>query len=446
MVPGTLMPTQKISCHFVSAGALCVLLASFAWPQQMTNFDRGRAQAILQAIATDVRKHYYDPKLHGLDWDAKVDEAKKKIDSTQSFNMAMSHIAALLDALDDSHTFFLPPQHAYWHDYGWQYQMIGSHCYIIRVRPESDAETKGLKAGDQILGINGYSPSRDNLWKMQYVFTILRPQAALRLNIRTPTGEERQLDVLAKIREHKKITDLVGGNGNDIWDLVREEEAEEHRMKARAVEMGDELMILRLPLFGSSEVDRMIDKARKHKALIVDLRGNPGGSVETLKSLVSGVFEKEVKVCDRVGRKENKPMVAKPRHNPFTGKLVVLVDSRSASASEVFARVVQLEKRGVVLGDLSSGSVMESQRYGEKMGMDTVVFFGASITDADLIMTDGKSLEHTGVVPDERAVPTAADLAIGRDPVLADAAETLGVKLSAEDAGKMFPYEWPSEN
>ncbi|MGB9071904.1 MAG: S41 family peptidase [Terriglobales bacterium] len=440
------MEPQTIGRQFASAG-LCVLLASFAWPQQMTSFDRGRAQVILQVIASDVRKHYYDPKLHGLDWDAKVDEAKKRIDSTQSFNMAMSHIAALLDTLDDSHTFFLPPQHAYQHDYGWQYQMIGGHCYIIRVRPKSDAEAKGLKAGDEILAINGYSPNRDNLWKMHYVFTILRPQAALRLNIKTPAGGERQLDVLAKIREHKKITDLTGGNaGNDIWDLVREEEAEEHRLKAHAVEMGDELMILRLPLFGSSDVDRMIDKARKHKALIVDLRGNPGGSVETLKSLVSGVFEKEVKVCDRVGRKENKPMVAKPRHNPFTGKLVVLVDSRSASASEVFARVVQLEKRGVVVGDPSSGSVMESQHYDEKMGTDTVVFYGASNTDADLIMTDGKSLEHSGVVPHERAVPAAGDLASGRDPVLAHAAETLGVKLSAEDAGKMFPYEWPPEN
>jgi carboxyl-terminal processing protease len=447
LIPGVTMLTQEISCKFAGAAVLCVALASFAWSQPITSFERDRAQAILQVIASDVRKHYYDPKLHGLDWDAKVAEIKQKIATAQSFNMAMSHVAALLDALDDSHTFFLPPQHSYRHDYGWQYQMIGSACYVIRVRPKSDAETKGLKAGDQILAINGYAPSRDNLWKIQYVFNILRPQASLRLNIRTPAGDERQLDVLAEIHEHKKVTDLTGGNaGNDIWDLVREEETEAHRMQPRAVEMGDELMILRLPLFGFTEVDRIIDKARKHKALIVDLRGNPGGGVEMLRTLVGGVFEKEVKICDRVGRKENKPMVAKPRHNPFTGKLVVLVDSRSASASEVFARVVQIEKRGMVVGDSSSGSVMESQHYEEKNGTTTVVFYGASITDADLIMADGKSLEHTGVIPNEPAVPTAADLASGRDPVLAHAAEALGVKLSAEDAGKMFPYEWAPKN
>jgi C-terminal processing protease CtpA/Prc len=88
---------------------------------------------------------------------------------------------------------------------------------------------------------------------------------------------------------------------------------------------------------------------------------------------------------------------------------------------------------------------MEAKRYSYKSGMDIVVFFGASITEADIVMTDGKSLERVGVTPDQIVLTTAADLAAGRDPVLARAAETLGVKLSPETAGKMFPYEWPAQ-
>jgi len=443
------MTSHQHICRFLAVFIACALIASvaFSQQQQISSFDRERAENMLRLVASDVRKNYYDPKMHGVDWDAKVAETKQKIEHAPSLNMALSNIAALLDSLDDSHTFFLPPSHAYWHDYGWQYQMIGTRCYVIRVRPKSDAETKGIKPGDEVLAINGYTPDRGNLWKMEYVYNILRPQSGLHLKLQSPSGEQRELDAMAKMREHKRITDVSGVAGGDIWNVIRDQEDADHLMRARFMEISDDLMILKLPgfFYTESEVEKIIDKARKHKALIVDLRGNLGGSVDTLRFLASGVFEKDVKLCDRVGKKDNKPTLVKASRHPFTGKLVVLVDSRSASASEVFARVVQLEKRGVVIGDVSSGSVMESRHFEESSGTDTLVFYGASVTEADLIMSDGKSLEHKGVIPDETVLPTGEDLAAGRDPVLARAADVLGVKLSTENAGKLFPYEWTLE-
>jgi C-terminal processing protease CtpA/Prc len=62
-----------------------------------------------------------------------------------------------------------------------------------------------------------------------------------------------------------------------------------------------------------------------------------------------------MKIADRVKRKDVTVLETKSWHGPVTGKLV---DSEPASASELFARVMQLEERGMIVGDVSSGSVM----------------------------------------------------------------------------------------
>jgi C-terminal processing protease CtpA/Prc len=422
--------------------ASVLLLVRNARAQEMSKLDRARAEDMLKIVANDVNKHYYDRSFHGVDWDAKVQEAGQKIDRETSLGMALSHIAAALDTLNDSHTFFVPPQRPVRARYGWEFEMVGGQCFVTQVQPGSDAETKGLKPGDQVLAINGYTPTRENLWKMQYAYRILRPQPGLKITLRSPSGEERQAEVMTKFRQKARVEDLTG---NGIWDLVREAETEQRFTRPRTKEVGDDLLVIKLPefLLTHQDAEDLIHKANKRQLLIVDLRGNPGGAVESLEFLLGGVFDHEIKIADQVERDKTKPLTAKSMGGgAFRGKLAVLVDSKSASAAELFARTVQLEKRGVVLGDRSSGSVMEAKEYSYKVGDDIVVFFGASITAADLVMADGKSLEHTGVTPDQIVLPTAADLASGRDPVLSQAAAALGVKLSAEEAGKLFPYEW----
>lgn len=57
-------------------------------------------------------------------------------------------------------------------------------------------------------------------------------------------------------------------------------------------------------------------------------------------------------------------------------------------------------------------------------------------------MKDGKSLEHTGAVPDEVVLPTAQDFAEGRDPALSRAAALAGVNIDPAAAGKLFPFKW----
>jgi len=69
-------------------------------------FERDEVMQMLNTISDDVRKHYYDPKLHGIDWSANVKNFQQRIDNAASLNRGLSEVAAALDVLNDSHTFF----------------------------------------------------------------------------------------------------------------------------------------------------------------------------------------------------------------------------------------------------------------------------------------------------------------------------------------------------
>ncbi len=404
--------------------------------------DRERALGILDAISKGIQNLYYDPKMKGLDWNAVVSNAKVKIAESNSLNEALTQIAVAVDTLHDSHTVFEPPTRPYHLDFGFDYQTIWSLCFVTRVRPGSDAEAKGLKPGAQVLKINGTAPNRQNLRSIEYLDYVLNPRPEMNLEVQFPSGENQKMDIKAQMA---LSTDIVYRPGAGVrYDVIRQNQNVERRMRMQYVQIGD-VVILKFPWFFYDADDFYIlsGKIRKGKALIVDLRGNPGGAVDTLKYFIGMFFDHDVKLYDKVERKKTSPEIAK-RERPiyFPGKVTVLVDSGSASAAEIFARVIQLEKRGTVIGDRTSGSVMEATSfYFASSGVD----YGAEVTFADLIMTDGKSLEHNGVNPDEVALPQPDDLRSGRDPVLAHAAQELGVTLSSEAAGKLFPYEWPKD-
>lgn len=424
------------------AGTVVIALGQSA----PSGFERERARAMLNVIKDDLKKHYYDPTFHGMDVDARFKEADEKIKTATSQGQIFGIMAQTLIDLEDSHTYFVPPERSFTTEYGWHMQMIGEKCYVVAVKPGSDAEAKGLKEGDEIFSIDGFGPVRANLWKINYFYQALRPRQGVRLVVIKPDGRELQLDVLSKITQGKRVLNLTAsGFGTDIFDLIRQQENEERLHRHRYIEVGEELMIWKMPAFDLEDpkVDEMLGKVKKRKSLILDLRGNGGGYETTLLRMVSNVFDRDIKLGDIKRRKETKPLLAKTRGSEvFTGKLIVLIDSKSGSAAELFARIVQLEKRGIVIGDVSAGAVMRSKGYDHKLGTDTVIFYGASITDADIIMADGKSLERVGVVPDEVKLPKPSELAAKLDPVLSYAASLAGVTISPEKAGGFFPIEW----
>lgn len=409
---------------------------------QTLGFQRDRSREMLEVIKRDLQKNYYDPSFHGVNIEAVFKEADELLKKADSHGQMYGIIARALLQLNDSHTYFVAPSRVSRTDYGWVMQAMGEKCYIAAVQPGSDAALKGVKPGDLVLSIDGMNPERNNLWLIQYLY-FLRPQTTTQFVIQSPNQQPREVAVDAAVRQGNKITDLT--DYNDFMRLILEEEKDSRIRRHRYIEMGDAL-IWKMPAFDlpAEKIDEMGDTIRKHQALILDLRGNGGGAEETLLRFIGNLFDHDVKVGDLSRRKELKPLIAKTRgaDRVFKGKVVILVDSGSGSSSELLARVIQLEKRGTVIGDRSAGAVMRARYSSRTVGVDTVAFYGFSVTDADLVMGDGKSLEHLGVQPDELMIPSPSDLQAGRDPVLARAAELVGLKVDATKAGMIFPIEW----
>jgi C-terminal processing protease CtpA/Prc len=403
------------------------------------SLKRTRGIEMLDAVKKELKDKYFDPNFHGIDIEKTYTAAKEDIKKAQRGGQISAVIAQFLLDLDDSHTFFIPDEKIGFPEYGFTMQMMGKTCYIISVKKGSDAEKIGIKIGDILYSIETFEPTRESLWKLNYFYQLLSPQEKLRIVLQNPDGSLRAVEIKAKLikwEDYQKELD------------ERKKKPKKTPFECQMVE--NETAVCRLTTFltGEDEIDKLMKSVGQSKNLILDLRRNGGGYVKTLKYLVGYFFDKDVKVGTEKMRKTSKEEIAVTQGKKvFNGKLAVLIDSNSGSASEVFARLIQLEKRGTIIGDKSAGAVMTSIQFTKlliprvQIEFAAAIPYGASITVADLIMSDGKSLEKVGVLPEVLISPTGSDLASKRDVVLSRAASLFDVNLAAEKAGKLFQIE-----
>lgn len=429
------------SCAVVLLGLLVSGFSGALWCETRTldRLDMERARVMLRQTYLEVRKNYYDPGFHGIDLDAAYHRYDAMLASADSLNAALRDVAEFLGTLRDSHTVFVPPERTLRSAPGFRMRMVGYECFITGVRKGSDAASR-LHVGDRVLAMDGIAMKREYFARLVYLLEVVSQTRTETLLVEGLDGVRRTEVIQNIVNREPVLGELSGGSG--LWRLIRAQENEELKQQ-RTYASGDTL-IWKMPSFDvePDAVDRVIAKARKYESMVLDLRGNAGGRFGTLKEMIASIFTRPVLLGTRVSRRGSEAEMIKPKRKPFTGKLIVLIDSASASAAEVFARVIQIEHRGIVVGGQSAGAVMEARYFAESFGGDPGVAYGISVSTANLILSDGRSLEGRGVTPDELVLPTAADLEAGSDPALARAAELAGVKLDSQAAGKLFPIKW----
>ncbi len=197
------------------------------------------------------------------------------------------------------------------------------------------------------------------------------------LILKVGQGEEEPLDiagmrlddVVKKIKGHKgtevRLTVKKVDGTIKIISIIRDEvETEETFAKSSTVEKdGKKFGIIYLPKFYISfenkdnrdaykDVALEIERLKKEgiQGLIIDLRGNGGGSLETVVNMTGLFIEQGPVVQIKSSGRKQEVLYDKDASVQWDGPLVVMVDNFSASASEIFAAAIQDYKRGIVIG------------------------------------------------------------------------------------------------
>jgi len=290
-------------------------------------------------------------------------------------------------------------------------QSRNEYTRVTSIVPGGPADlSKQLKAGDRIVGVGeGVKSKIDDVigWRLDDVVE----------RIRGPK------DTTVKLR----ILPRKAGNSGETKDIVITRDKiklEEQAAKKSILEFTHEgrhykLGVIDIPTFyadldGRAQGDpqyrsttkdtRQLIQDLKNEnvdALLIDLRGNPGGALTEAISL-TGLFIDDgpiVQVRDLSGKvrinRDPDPSVS------YTGPLAVMIDRNSASASEIFAGAIQDYQRGVIIGEPTFGKgtvqhVVNLSRH-SRSGLDLGQL---KLTVAQFFRVNGDSTQHRGVVPD----------------------------------------------
>ena len=334
------------ACFFLF---LLISTALSAQDNLVSGLDRERMRSMLKVVAGDIEKNYYDPALHGLDWKALTAQAEQRINQAKTPSEMITAIFLLVDKLKDSHTFFLPPSRVNRPLFGLNAKMFGDEARIYDLKPKGAAAAAGLQMGDRILEINGYRPQRKDFDNAMLYYRILHPLPKWKITYARGASPPQTVVVEAKIKTGTRALDLT--SEENIERYLTENFGESEKYFSSMLE--DDIGYLQVPSFSGETV--LLGNLQKPKAVILDLRGNPGGSTDALAEFAGHFEPQPVTMADMVGRKKREPIKVKSRGPNYSVPLVILVDSRSSSAAEIFARHFQRTGRATVVGDRSSG-------------------------------------------------------------------------------------------
>ena len=267
------------------------------------------------------------------------------VDSTSETKLVEDAIVGMLDKLDPHSNYMDPeetkemtePLQGNFDGIGIQFNMLTDTLYVIQVIPGGPSEKVGLMAGDRIIQVD------DTL-----IAGVKMKTTDIMKKLRGPKGTEVRVKV--KRGKSPELMDFKIVRGKiPVYSLD-------------AAYMADKNTgYIKLNRFAASSADEFreaLEKLRKQgmKNLILDLQGNGGGYLNIAIELADEFLDKNRLIVYTKGSKQPREEANSTARGQFQeGRLVVLVDESSASASEIVSGAIQDWDRGVIVGRRTFG-------------------------------------------------------------------------------------------
>jgi len=368
---------------------LAALLATAAVPAPQ---PKARMNArVFDRVWTLVARHYWDPKLHGVDWRAARAVYRPQAIAAADNRALYEVVGRMLDQIGDSHLYVantVQNANGDGASVGIVSVVEDGAWRVLSVDRDSPAAKAGVLEGWQLLSVDGQAPTRDD-----------------------PPPAAGQIQTLAFVDE----------SGARRVVALRAVRLSPYQAVAAARLPGD-VLLLRIDVFDPG-VDRWVFRQLAQRptprAVILDLRENDGGDAVVTARVAGAFFTKRRLMLVRTGRDAGKDEVLAAGNRAYTGPLAVLVGRRSASAAEALAALIGGSGRGKTVGERTAGQLTGAEHYRLPDGGEL------SVATSDVHMPDGMRIEGVGYMP-EIAVPwPVAGRRAGIDPQLQRALATL---------------------
>lgn len=345
----------------------------------------------------------------------------KQGESEDVFQLVMNSFARIVEP----HTSYLSPRNAerFKMDMNLSLEGIGAvlraeedYTVIQSVVTGGPADKSNqLKAKDRIVGVAQDDKDFEDVigWRLDDVVEKIKGPKGTTVRLQVLSGESddaANIKVVTIVRDKIKLEDRAAKSEVYIEGVGSTDSAEQ-QLDSTAKKLG----VITIPSFYnnlSRDVKKEIDKLKEQgvQGIIVDLRGNGGGSLPEA-TLLTGLFIDKGPVvqirnsADRIDVHRDRDGISY-----YDGPLTVMVDRYSASASEIFAAAIQDYGRGVIIGEhtFGKGTVQQHRGLGRVYDLYDNPLGSIQFTIAKFYRINGGSTQHKGVLPDI-TFPTAID-------------------------------------